>query len=106
MEQTLSAGIRALDTKIDNVEQTLSAEIHRLDDKIDNVEQTLSAGIHKLNISMENIVIPRLNHIEQCYLSTSERYMNETGRIEGLVADVQVIKCVVQDHSERLQKIS
>ena len=95
-----------LSAKIDDVENRLSNDIHVLDAKIDVVDERLSADIKKINISLENIVIPRINHIDQCYLSTSERYIIETGRINGLVSDVQVIKSVVQKHSEQLQKIS
>ena len=103
MENKLTARIDAvensLSTRIDTVENSLSA-------RIDAVDERLSAEIRKTNITIENIVLPRLNHIEQCYLDTSERYINETGRINGLVADVQVIKSVVQNHNEQLKKIS
>lgn len=94
------------DTKLDAVEARLSGKIHALDAKIDSVDQRLSADIRKINVSLENVVIPRIKHVEQCYLSTSERYINETGRIDGLTFDVQVIKSIVQDHSQQLQKIS
>ena len=106
VEEKLSADISALDAKIDSVEEKLSADISALDAKIDSVDQRLSADIRTINISLENVVIPRIKHIEQCYLATSERYINETGRIDGLVVDVQVIKSIVQDHSIQLQKIS
>ena len=106
VENKLSADINALDTKIDIVENRLSADISALDAKIDAVDERLSTDVRKINVALENVVIPRITHIEQCYLATSERYINETGRINGLVADVQVIKSVVQKHSERLQKIS
>ena len=95
-----------LSTKIDAVENKLSTDIRALDAKIDTVDEGLSKDIRAINISLENVVIPRITHIEQCYLATSERYINETGRINGLVADVQVIKSVVQHHSEQLQMIS
>ena len=106
VEHRLSADINALDGKIDAVEHRLSADINALDGKIDAVDERLSQGIRDINITLENVVIPRISHIEQCYLDTSERYTKETGRINGLVADVQVIKSVVQNHSEQLRKIS
>ena len=106
VESKLSADIHVLDMKIDAVESKLSADIHVLDAKISDVDKRLSADIKKINLSLENIVVPRLNHIEQCYLDTSERYIIETGRIDGLVMDVQVLKSVVQDHGEQLKKIS
>ena len=106
MENKLTANIQTLDAKIDAVENKLTANINALDAKIDAVNERLSAAITKNSIILENMVLPRLDHIEQCYLDTSERYINETGRINGLVLDVQVIKSVVQDHSEQLRKIS
>lgn len=106
VENKLSTEIFALDAKIDSVEDKLSADISALDAKIDTVNECLSADIRKINVSLEHTVIPRIKHIEQCYVATSDRYTNEIGRIDGLVFDVQVIKSVVQDHSTQLQKIS
>ncbi len=121
VEERLSGDIRALDAKIDAVEDKLSARIDEVESKlsaeicavenklsaeINAVDKRLSADIRTINISLENVVIPRIKHIEQCYVSTSERYINEVGRINGLTADIQVIKSVVQDHSIQLQKIS
>ena len=99
-----------LDAKIDSVENKLSAEINAVENKLEAelnaLDDRLSGEIKKINLTLENIVIPRINHIEQCYLDTSERYIIETGRINGLTTDVQVLKSVVQDHSRQLQKIS
>ena len=99
-----------LDAKIDSVENKLSAEINAVENKLEAelnaLDDRLSGEIKKINLTLENIVIPRISHIEQCYLDTSERYIIETGRINGLTTDVQVLKSVVQDHSRQLQKIS
>ena len=99
VEEKLSADIARLDSKIDAVEE-------RLDAKINAVEERIHTDIRQINLTLENIVIPRISHIEQCYVATSERYTNEIGRIDGLAFDVQVIKSIVQDHSVRLQQIS
>ena len=99
-----------INVKMDTLENKFTAKIdaveNKLTAKIDAVDERLSAAVTKNSIILENMVLPRLDHIEQCYLDTSERYINETGRINGLVLDVQVIKSVVQDHSEQLRKIS
>ena len=102
----LDAKVDALDAKIDAVEERLSGDIIALDAKMAALDERLSANIRDVKITMENVLIPRIKHMEQCYLDTSKRYINETGRIDGLVADVQVIKSVVLNHSEQLQKIS
>ena len=56
-------------------------------------------------VQLENNVIPRLNTIETCYLDTFERYMEKTEQIDAMSADVEVLKSVVSDHSQRLSKI-
>ena len=106
VEERLSGEIRVLDAKIDAVEEKLSADISALNAKMNAIDQQHGADIRTIKISLENVVIPRINHIEQCYLATSERYINDSGRIDGLLIDVQVIKSIVQDHSTQLQKIS
>jgi len=95
-----------LNVRMDTMENRLSARIDAVDAKVDALDERLSANIRDINITMENNLIPRIKHMEQCYLDTSKRYINETGRIDGLVTDVQVIKSVVLNHSEQLQKIS
>ena len=102
----LDAKVDALDAKIDAVEERLSGDVVALDAKMAALDERLSANIRDVKITMENVLIPRIKHMEQCYLDTSNRYINETGRIDGLVADVQVIKSIVLNHSEQLQKIS
>ncbi len=55
---------------------------------------------------LENNVIPRLNTIENCYLSTYDRYTVNADKMEAALADIEILKKVVTEHSEKLQKIS
>lgn len=55
---------------------------------------------------LENNVIPRLNTIESCYVSTYNRYQESVDQIEAMQADIEIMKKVIMDHSEKLQKIS
>ena len=95
-----------INVRMDTMENKLDTKIDALENRLDTLDDRLSGEIQKINLTLENIVIPRISHIEQCYLDTSERYIIETGRINGLTTDVQVLKSVVQDHSRQLQKIS
>ena len=109
----------ALDEKIDNVEARLSARIDCLDVKIDNVEQNLHAveqnlhaveqnlknDIHLINLKLENMILPRLNEIESCYLSTSERYQRETDKFIVFDTDLSVMRGIILEHGNRLSAI-
>lgn len=60
----------------------------------------------RLEIILENDVLPRLQNIEACYTTTSNRYLDATERIDATIADVELLKKVVAEHSEKLQRIS
>ena len=66
--------IQPLETKIDDVEQSLSARIDGMEHRIDRVENSLQGQIRKINLCLEHDIKPRLQNIEECYLSTFERY--------------------------------
>ena len=56
-------------------------------------------------MQLENNVIPRLDTIEGCYLETSKRYLERTDQIDGMAADIVVLKDVVARHSATLQSL-
>ena len=55
---------------------------------------------------LENDVLPRLQNIESCYTSTYDRYKDSVEDYETIKQDIAIIKKVVTEHSEKLQKIS
>lgn len=90
-----------MDKKLYPLEKRMDA----LDAKIDTVEQKLKSDIHLIHLTLENMVIPRLNEIETCYISTSERYLRETDKFISFESDLSVIKDVIKEHSSRLSVI-
>ncbi len=62
--------------------------------------------VTRIELTQENLIIPRLNTIESCYTSTYERYKNSTDDYVFMKQDITVLKQVVSDHSQILQKIS
>lgn len=113
LEKTMDAFDEKLDkletkltNKIDTVEQNLNSKIdtleQNLNSKIDTVEQNLKHSIRLINLTLENNVVPRLNEIESCYISTSERYQRETDKIISLDSDMSVAKSVILEHSNKL----
>lgn len=101
VEEKLSARIDCLEVKIDNVEQKL----HSVEQNLHSVEQNLKNDIHLINLKLENMIIPRLNEIESCYLSTSERYQRETDKFISFDTDLSVMKGIILEHGNRLSAI-
>ena len=57
-------------------------------------------------ITQENEILPRLNTIESCYTSTYDRYKDQVETYESMKQDISIIKKVVAEHSEKLQKLA
>lgn len=77
-----------------------------ISDIMDKKIKPLQDDIQMLKLQNENIIIPRLQHIESCYTSTYDRYKNSVEGYEAMQADIQLLKSVVQEHSEKLKMIS
>lgn len=65
----------------------------------------IKARVKRLELAQENVIIPRLNTIESCYVSTYERYKHNVEEQERIKQDVTILKRVVTEHSIKLQGV-
>lgn len=77
-----------------------------LDDMLDKKLKPVNDRLKKIELTQENDILPRLQNIESCYISTFKRYQAGAEQIEGMQADIDVMKKVLAEHSEKLQRIS
>ena len=97
--------VASLETKVISLENrmaSLETKVIFLEDKID----TLDTRTRRLELQLETQLIPRLQNIESCYTSTYNRYKSGVTQIEAIQEDVTMLKTVVTEHSQKLQKIS
>ncbi len=90
------------------ISNIVSLQIEPLKQDIDSMKQDIDSmkqDIKSTRIILENNVLPRLQTIEACYTSTYNRYVCETEDIQTMKSDIKVLKKVVAEHSEKLQKI-
>jgi hypothetical protein len=73
---------------------------------LDNKLKPLKDDINDTKLILENDVLPRLQNIESCYTSTYKRYQSGINQIESMQTDIQILKKVVSEHSEKLQKLA
>ena len=64
----------------------------------------LDANVKKIQVEMETNIVPRLQIMESCYLTSYQRIQLAADKIDRMDSDVDVIKKVVTKHSEQLQK--
>ena len=68
--------------------------------------QTLKDEVHQIKLYQENVILPGLNTIESCYTNTYNRYKNYAEKMEAAFADIEIMKKVIAEHSEKLQKLA
>ena len=106
--QTLKADVQTLKTEVQTLKaevQTLKTEVQTLKEDVQTQKheiQTLKAEVRQIKLFQENVILPRLKTIESCYLDTYKRYQRDADRMETVYEDVQLLKKVVAEHSERL----
>lgn len=78
-----------------------------MDKKLDARLNPIESRIKRIEVDLlENNVIPRLNTIESCYTSTFNRYKDSVEDYEAIKQDISIMKKVISEHSEKLQRIS
>lgn len=77
-----------------------------ISEMLDKKLKPVNDRLKRIELTQENEILPRLQNIESCYTSTYKRYQTETEQIDAIQADIEVIKSVIREHSEKLQKIS
>ncbi len=73
---------------------------------LDNKLNPIKNDIRDMNLTLENDVLPRIQNIESCYTSTYKRYQSGINQIEAMQADIDVMKKVIVEHSEKIQKFA
>ncbi len=93
--------------RLERIETTIEHDIlPRLKKVEDAIENDIAPRLKKLELSTENDVLPRLRTIESCYLSTYKRYEAGNDQLDAMQVDIDIMKGVLLDHSEKLQRIS
>lgn len=77
-----------------------------ISDMLDKKLKPVNERLKKIELTQENDLLPRLQNIESCYTSTYKRYQTGIEQIEAMQADIDVMKSVIREHTEKLQKIS
>ena len=115
LDQKVGQRLDRLEEKVEQLDKRLTSveeKVDRLDKRLTSVEEkvvqhgksmrTLNHKIRHMEILTENDIVPRIKNIERCYAGTYERYSLYVEKIDGLCTDVDLLKKVVQEHSEKL----
>jgi len=68
--------------------------------------QPIKDDIRDIKLDIENSIKPDIKLLAENYVPAAKKYEKAVPRIEDIQADVEILKKVVTEHSEKLQKIS
>lgn len=77
-----------------------------LDTKLKSNLAPIENRLTNIELTLENDILPRLQNIESCYTSTYKRYQSGANQIEAMQMDIEVMKKVIAEHSEKIQKLA
>ena len=106
ISQLLDVKLKAEIQPIKNEIQNLKGEIQAVKTEIQAVRADLQTQILQMKLFQENVMMPRLNTIEACYLSTYNRYKDSVEGYDALQADNALMKSIIMEHSDKLQKLA
>lgn len=112
LEEKVVPQIKNLEKRFDGLEERfdgLEERFDGLEEHFDGLEEqfvSLDNRVKNIELTLENNVVPRLSHIEQCYIDTFERYQKGIDRLDDMQRDIDVIKITVTGHSDELNKIT
>ncbi len=101
-----------LDIKLKPIDQRLTnleAEAGNLDNRITNLDNritNLDNRITNLEVHIENVTDKNISLLAENYVPAARQFEKESYKIEALQADNDIIKKVLGEHSEKLEKIS
>lgn len=80
----------------------LQKNVGSLTSRMDSLEKE----VRRNSILLENEVLPRVRTIEKIYVDSSKIFMEKAAQIDSMQDDIDIMKVVIQEHSEKLKKIS
>lgn len=75
-----------------------------LDKKLDAKLQPLQDDITSIKLDIENTIKPQLQLLSENYVPAAKRFEKTATQIEAMKADIDILKKVVAEHSEKLNK--
>lgn len=77
-----------------------------MDKKLDAKIQPLQNDIRDIKLKIENTIEPQLNLLTESYVPAAKKYEKESSKTEAMQGDIEIMKKVIQEHSQKLKNIS
>ena len=110
--KSMKDDIAILKTDVDNLKTRVTAlenDVIYLKNEfalMKDESKSMRAEILDIKLFQENVILPRLNTIESCYTDTYNRYRYYNDKMQTAFDDIELLKKVVAEHSEKLKNLA
>lgn len=95
-----------IDTKQKSLVQAMDVRFQSMEDEFHREYHQLKSDIQKIRIDIENEIKPQIKALAEHYLPAADDFTAARMSIEEIQDDIKLMKKVLTEHSEKLQKIS
>ena len=86
--------------------ELLLAMAELFDKKMETQLQALRDDIRDIKLTLENNITPNSQLLAENYVPAAKRYEKGSTEIENLKVDIELIKKVIKEHSDKLNRIA
>lgn len=97
--ELLLAMSELFDTKL---KSALQAELQPVKDDIRDMKRRITG----IELHLENVTDKNIQLLAENYVPAAKRYEKAVPEIESIQADIDIMKKVIAEHSEKLQKLA
>lgn len=108
----LEKDVRAITVEVESIKEEISSvkeEVSSVKEEVESIKEEVSAVKEeqaRMNLIIENEIRPSVHLLAENYVPAAKRYESASLEIDEMQADIEMLKKVVSDHSEKLKKIS
>ena len=86
--------------------ELLLAVAELFDKKLETQLQPLRDDIRDIKLTLENNITPNIQLLAENYVPAAKGYEKGSTEIENLKVDIELIKKVIKEHSDKLNRIA
>ena len=86
--------------------ELLLAVAELFDKKLETQLQPLRDDIRDIKLTLENNITPNIQLLAENYVPAAKRYEKGSTEIENVKVDIELIKKVIKEHSDKLNRIA
>ena len=86
--------------------ELLLAVAELFDKKLETQLQPLGDDIRDTKLTLQNNITPNIQLLAENYVPAAKRYEKGSTEIENLKVDIELIKKVIKEHSDKLNRIA